>query len=273
MMADKDSRTVRTLLTIVGRVHALVAELRPSPDEWRQVIDFLTAVGHAADARRQEWVLLADVIGVSTLIEDLNTARPAGATPNTLAGPFYRADAPDMADGAPISRDGIGLPLRVTGLITDLAGHGIARARVEVWHANGDGVYENQQPDLQPEFNLRGRFTADDLGRFSLSSICPGGYALPGDGPVGQLFSGLGLALDRPAHLHFRVTAPGYQTLTTHVFDRDDPAIGRDALFSVKPALLGTFRPITTESGPARALDVTFVLARHPDSTHPQRLT
>lgn len=270
MLADKDSRAVRALLAIVGQAHALVTDLRPTPDEWRGVIDFLTDVGHAADARRQEWVLLADVIGVSTLIEDINTLRPIGATPNTLTGPFYRADAPDMADGANISRDGIGQPLQVTGRIADLDGHGIAAALVEVWQANGDGVYENQQPDLQPEFNLRGRFTTDADGRFTFNTVRPAGYALPKDGPVGQLFGGLGIALDRPAHLHFQITAPGYQTLTTHVFDRDDPAIGRDALFSVKPALLGAFRPVLSDSGAALALDVVFVLARQSGGTTPR---
>jgi hydroxyquinol 1,2-dioxygenase len=262
MTADRDSRVVRALLAAVGRVHALVTDLRPTTEEWRSVIDFLTEVGQSSDARRQEWVLLADVVGASTLVEDINTQRPEGATPNTLAGPFYRADVPDMENGTSISRDGLGVPLHVTGRIAGLDGTGIAQAVVEVWQANGDGFYENQQPDLQPEFNLRGRFATDADGGFAFATVRPGGYALPEDGPVGRLLNGLGIKLERPAHLHFRVTAPHYQTLTTHVYNRADPAIGRDALFSVKPALLGDFRAISTENGPALALDITFLLAR-----------
>jgi hydroxyquinol 1,2-dioxygenase len=262
MTADRDSRVVRALLAAVGQVHALVTDLRPTTEEWRRVIDFVTEVGHSSDARRQEWVLLADVIGASTLVEDINAVRPDGATPNTLTGPFYRSDAPDMANGANISRDGVGQPLHVTGQIAALDGAGIVQAVVEVWQANGDGFYENQQPDLQPEFNLRGRFATDADGSFAFVTVRPRGYALPEDGPVGRLLNGLGIKLERPAHLHFRVTAPNYQTLTTHVYNRADPAIGRDALFSVKPALLGDFRPIETENGPAHGLDVTLVLAR-----------
>lgn len=269
MTVDRDSRLVRALLAVVGQVHALVTDLRPTSEEWRRVIDFMTEVGHSSDARRQEWVLLADVIGASTLVEDLNTTRPDGATPNTLAGPFYRADVPETAIGANISRDGRGDPLQVTGRIAALDGAGIAQAVVEVWQANGDGFYENQQPDLQPEFNLRGRFCADSDGRFAFSSVCPRGYSLPEDGPVGRLLNGLGIKLERPAHLHFRVTAPDYQTLTTHVYNRADPAIGRDALFSVKPALLGDFRPIFTQYGPAHALDATFLLARTTQTGQP----
>jgi hydroxyquinol 1,2-dioxygenase len=269
MTADRDSRVVRALLAVVAQVHALVTELRPTADEWRRVIDFVTEVGHSSDARRQEWVLLADVIGASTLVQDINSERPDGATPNTLAGPFYRSDVPETENGTSISRDGLGEPLHVTGRIAGLDGRGIAQAIVEVWQANGAGFYENQQPDLQPEFNLRGRFATDAVGGFAFATVRPGGYALPEDGPVGRLLNGLGIKLERPAHLHFRVTAADHQTLTTHVYNRADPAIGRDALFGVKPALLGDFRAINTPDGSALALDVTFLLARTATSGQP----
>lgn len=253
MAQSGGTRLPTAFLTTVTRLHGLVTDLRPTPDELRAVIEFLTDVGHSADARRQEWVLLADVIGVSTLVEDLNTCRPDGATPNTLAGPFYRADVPEVAQGANLSRDGIGDALDLHGQIMALGGTPVPAAMVEVWHANALGRYENQDPDLQPEFNLRGRLRTDANGRFHLSTIKPRGYALPEDGPVGRLLNGLGLRLERPAHIHFRVTAPGFDPLTTHVFDRADPAIARDALFGVKPELLADFT--------AARLDVTFVLA------------
>lgn len=241
----------------VQALHELVAGLALTPGELRAAVAFLTEVGHHADSRRQEWVLLADALGLSSLVEDLNAPRPAGATPNTVAGPFYRADAPELPSGATISRDGKGEPLAVTGRVADLAGAPIPGAVVEVWQANSEGWYENQEPDRQPENNLRGRFRADGQGRFSFRSVMPGGYALPADGPVGRLMAALGLTLERPAHLHFRVTAAGHERLTTHVFDRNDPAIGRDAIFGVKPELLGEFRILP---GGKRALDVNFVL-------------
>lgn len=258
---EAQSRLASAFLAIVGRVHDLVADLQPSTEELRVVIDFLTEVGHTADARRQEWVLLADVIGVSTRVEDINCPRPEGATPNTLPGPFYRMDVPDLPLGANLSRDGIGDPLDVRLRLTGLDGRPILQAQVEVWHANALGRYENQDPDLQPEFNLRGRFTADVAGAVRFETIKPRGYALPEDGPVGRLLMALGLRLERPAHLHFRVTAQGFQTLTTHIFDRHDPAIDRDALFGVRPELLADFRAQPSDMGAARhALDLCFVL-------------
>lgn len=244
------------LETVVTHLHALVAELRPTPEILRATLEFLTEVGHVSDNRRQEWVLLADVLGISTLVDDMAHPRPNGATPNTVPGPFYRPDVPDTPNGGNLCLDARGEPLRVTGRVTGLDKAPVGAALVEVWHANADGLYENQEPDQQPEFNLRGRLQADEAGRFAFESVKPRGYRLPADGPVGRLMTGLGLCLERPAHLHFRVTAPGYQVLTTHVFDRDDPAIGRDALFGVKPDLLGQFHP--TNSG--WSLDVSFVL-------------
>ncbi len=266
MGQGSDARLAEAFLAIVARVYDLIADLRPSTEELRAVIDFLTEVGHTADARRQEWVLLADVIGVSTRIEDLNCPRPAGATPNTLPGPFYRPDVPTLALGSNLSRDGIGEPMQVALHLVDLGGTPLPEAEVEVWHANALGRYENQDPDLQPEFNLRGRLRSDASGQVRFLTIKPRGYVLPEDGPVGRLLSALGLRLERPAHLHFRVTAPGFQTLTTHIFDRHDPAINRDALFGVRPELLADFRAVTPHQGsPKHALDLRLVLVRAED--------
>jgi hydroxyquinol 1,2-dioxygenase len=255
------SRLAVAAQAAVHGLHALITELRPTSEEFRQAIDFLTEVGHYADARRQEWVLLADVLGMSSLIEDQNSPRPAGATPNTVAGPFYRSDAPEMPLGGNISRDRKGDLLEVTGRIVGLDGEGVGEASVETWQANAEGLYENQEPDRQPEFNLRGRFQTDTRGRFHFTTVKPKGYALPSNGPVGHLMSALGLGLDRPAHIHFRVSADGFETLTTHIFDRSDPAIGRDAIFGVKPELMAEFRPLPQNGGTrSYALDLNLVL-------------
>lgn len=261
LTAIGQSRLAAAAQATVGGLHALIAELRPSGDEFRLAIDFLTEVGHYADARRQEWVLFADVLGFSSLIEDQNNPRPAGATPNTVAGPFYRSDVPETALGANISRDGKGDPLDVAGKVLDLDGNGLGGATVEVWQANSEGRYENQEPDRQPEFNLRGRFRTDAQGRFHFRTVKPKGYTLPADGPVGQLMSALGLGLERPAHIHFRVSADGFETLTTHIFDQSDPAIGRDAIFGVKPELMAEFRALPPAGGKRKcALDLNLVL-------------
>jgi hydroxyquinol 1,2-dioxygenase len=272
LAAAQGDRLGVSVLAFVRRIHDLVCELKPSPSEMRQVVEFLTDVGHASDERRQEWILLADVIGVSTRIEELHAACPEGATPATLAGPFYRDDVPELAPGSDLSRDGVGEPLLVSLRVTDLTGTPVPGALIDVWQANAHGRYENQDPDLQPEFNLRGRMRADAQGQLTFRSVKPRGYFLPEDGPVGRLLNRLGLRLERPAHVHFKVTAPGFRTLVTHVFDRDDPAIGRDALFGVRPELLAEFRALPPGSPAKHRLDLTLVLVRdgHAGGANPE---
>jgi protocatechuate 3,4-dioxygenase beta subunit len=241
---------------VIDHAFQIITALRASPQELDALVQFLTDVGYATDARRQEWVLLADVFGLSEGTFGGTLADRPGITPSTLSGPFYRSDAPLMPLGANLCRNGLGAPLAVTGRVSRPDGKGIAGAEVEVWHADASGRYENQDPDNQPEHNLRGRLVADAEGRFHFTTIRPGGYSLPDDGPVGQLARRLGLSLDRPAHIHFAVTAPGHRRLVTAIFDGSDPAIDRDALFAVKPGLIGDFRT----SGGRTTLDVVLVL-------------
>lgn len=227
---------------VLEHVFAAIEELAVTAEELDALIGFLTEVGEATDARRQEWVLLADVLGLSAYLCERDQRNPERATPSVLRGPFYRADAPRLPQGANLSRDGVGAPISVTLRLIDTMGHPIDGAEVEIWHANSKGRYENQDPDEQPEHNLRGRFQSDADGQVALQSIRPCGYRLPDDGPVGRLAAALGLSLDRPAHIHVAVTASGFRPLTTAIFDRADPMIGQDALYSVKPELLGDFR-------------------------------
>lgn len=243
---------------IAEQAFEIIAALRASPDELDAFVQFLTDVGYATDARRQEWVLLADVFGLSDSVLNRDNDHMASVTPSALPGPFYRPDAPPLPLGADLCRNGMGAPVWVRGQVCGLGGIGLAGAEVEVWHANAEGRYENQDPDSQPEHNLRGRFLADADGRFHFRTIRPGGYSLPDDGPVGQLARRLGLSLDRPAHIHFAITAKGYRHLVTAIFDGSDPAIDRDALFAVKPGLVGQFRPDNGQT----TLDVVLVLDR-----------
>ncbi|NJS37811.1 MAG: 6-chlorohydroxyquinol-1,2-dioxygenase [Rhodobacteraceae bacterium] len=172
---------------ILGHAFTVLEDLKPTEAEFEQLLQFLTDVGYATDARRQEWVLLADVFGFSDHVAGCSARHDPRATPSTLAGPFYRPDAPRLPHGATISRDGVGQPLAVTGRVTSTSGQALGGAEVDVWHANGEGRYENQDPDGQPEHNLRGRFVTDADGGFAFRTVRPGGYSLPDDGPVGRL--------------------------------------------------------------------------------------
>jgi len=147
--------------------------------------------------------------------------------------------------------------------IRDLDGCPISGATVETWQANGQGFYENQFPDLQPDCNLRGIFSADRAGQVHYVTVKPAGYAVPNDGPVGQLLGSIGYVPRRPAHLHFIVAADGFETITTQIFDGADPLIAEDALFNAKPDLVGDFLKEVAEDARVRwSLDFTFVMAR-----------
>lgn len=258
---SKDDALPQVLAAAVTHLHALIRELRPTQADWRKVIEFFTEVGHASDERRQEWVLLSDLLGASALVEEINSRRPKTATPNTVRGPFFRADIPQLASGSTISLDGIGERLDISGRVLDLDGDPVADAEIITWQANAQGFYENQQPDLQPEFNLRGLFRTDPEGRFHYRTIKPCGYGVPDDGPVGKLLRQAGYPLRRPAHLHFMIKARGFETITTHIYDGSDPHLAEDAIFGVKPELVRMFERQGSGT-PSWRLDLTFVMVR-----------
>lgn len=196
-------RLATSMIAVVEHIHRIILELRPTRAEWREAIGYLTAIGDATTDNRQEWVLLADLIGATALVEAINSRRPEGATPNAPRGPFYRPDAPHLANGANISLDGRGEPLSVKGRVVDLDACPIAGAMVETWQANGEGFFENQQPDDQPDCNLRGVFTTDAKGEFDYLTVKPASYSVPADGPAGKLLDALDCAFHhRSAKCH-----------------------------------------------------------------------
>ena len=112
---------------------------------------------------------------------------------------------------------------------------------MDVWQADTHGYYDVQQPGSQPLGNGRGLFTTDADGRFLFRTVVPSYYPIPTDGPVGTLLRAAGRHPNRPAHIHFIVTAPGYRDLTTHIFVADSPYLDSDAVFAVKGSLITAF--------------------------------
>ena len=158
-----------------------------------------------------------------------------------MLGPFHVDSAPVRQMGESISEDGKGEPLYVSGRVLDLDGEPVAGAIVDTWQASYDGFYDNQQPDAQPEHNLRGVFRTGADGRYWYRAIKPCYYGVPDDGPVGQMLNGLSRGNMRPAHQHYIVQAAGYQPVTTHIFVDGDPYLVNDAVFGVKESLIGKF--------------------------------
>ncbi len=237
----KDSRLRAIVETLVRHLHAFIREVELTEAEWHQAIRFLTATGQMCDDKRQEFILLSDVLGVSMLVDAVNNRKRPGSTESTVLGPFYVADAPKRALGDNICLDGKGEPLFVSGRVLDEEGAPIAGASLDVWQAHEDGFYDVQQPGVQPAMNLRGLFTADQEGRYRFRSVKPRHYSIPYDGPVGKLLAALGRHPNRPAHLHVIVSAAGFEPVTTHIFVDDDPYLASDAVFGVKESLIGRF--------------------------------
>jgi protocatechuate 3,4-dioxygenase beta subunit len=247
-----DPRLREVMASIVRHVHAVVREVEPTEAEWMAAIRFLTATGHMCDDWRQEFILLSDTFGVSMLVDAINNRKPGGATESTVLGPFHVANAPRYSHGAAINLDGKGEPLVVFGHVRDEAGRPIAGATLDLWQASDEGFYDVQQKGIQPDHNLRGMFETDADGFYWLRTAKPKYYPVPHDGPVGQLLLRLGRHPYRPAHIHFIVSAPGFATVTTHIFTPDDPYLASDAVFGVKASLIGDFRRVDDAAEAAR---------------------
>jgi catechol 1,2-dioxygenase len=259
-----DPRLAQVMAVLIRHLHAAVKEIEPTPDEWMTAIRFLTDTGHMCTDWRQEFILLSDVLGVSMLVDAINNRKPSGASESTVLGPFHVDGAPELPMGADICLDQKGEPMLVTGRILDTHGNPVAGARIDVWQANDEGFYDVQQKGIQPDFNLRGVFRTGADGRYWFRGVKPRFYPIPDDGPVGKLLAALGRHPWRPAHLHYIIAAPGFATLTTHIFDPDDPWIGSDAVFGVKESLLARFVPVDSPAAMAEAgFDRPFVRVDH----------
>lgn len=243
MGEDINPRLATVMASLVKHLHAFAKDVELTQEEWGVAIDFLTRTGQMCDENRQEFILLSDTLGVSMLVDAINHRRPSGATENTVLGPFHVADAPHYPMGQNISLDGKGESCLFQGRVLDRQGNPIANATIDVWCDNADGFYDVQQPDIQPKFNNRGIFTTGADGDYSFRGIRPVAYPIPDDGPVGQMLAALGRHPNRPAHMHFIVSAPGYERIITHTFVDGDEWLTSDAVFGVKASLISTMEP------------------------------
>ena len=241
MASETDARLRKVMSSLVKHLHAFAKDVELTQEEWDTAIAFLTETGQICSDERQEFILLSDVLGFSMLVDAINNRRPSGATENTVFGPFHVADAPIRQMGDVISLDGKGESCLFEGRVLDRDGAPIKGAMVDVWSDNAEGYYDVQQPGIQPKWNNRGRFVTGADGAYSFVGIKPVSYPIPDDGPVGRMLEALGRHPYRPAHMHFLVTAPGYQRIVTHTFVGDDGYLADDAVFGVKETLIAPF--------------------------------
>jgi protocatechuate 3,4-dioxygenase beta subunit len=238
MAGTPNPRLRQIMASLVRHLHEFAREVDLTPEEWLEGIKFLTAVGQKCTAHRQEFILLSDTLGMSSLVNALHDRRATGAaTKSSLLGPFYREDAPMMELGESILRKTKGTEVVIYGRVVDSAGKGIPNALVQIWEPDETGYYDLQKMDPS-EMDLRGCFHADAEGRYFLRGLCPLGYLIPMDGPVGDMIRAQKRHGYRPAHIHFLIGAPGYRELVTALYVAGDDHIDSDTVFGVDESLI-----------------------------------
>lgn len=250
-----DPRLRDLLAALTRHLHAFVRETEPTMAEWEKAVDFLTATGQTCTDTRQEFVLLSDVLGVSMLVETINSDGRGDVTESTVLGPFHMTESPVRELGADIDLVGGGEPCVVSGRVLSRDGTPLPGAVLDVWQANAAGYYDVQQPQLQPAGNGRGLFTADEEGRFWFRTCVPSRYPIPTDGPVGDLLRATGRHPYRPAHIHFIASGEGHTTVTTHIFVAGSEHLDSDAVFAVRKSLVQDFAE-TDDPALAREFDI-----------------
>ncbi|MGW4441890.1 dioxygenase family protein [Streptomyces sp. NPDC004682] len=228
------------MTALVRHLHAFAAEVRLTEDEWAAAIQWLTAAGQTCDDKRQELILASDVLGLSMLVVQLNNRFAPEATPATVLGPFHIDGSPTVPDGFDLSEGLPGTPLYITGKVTDTGGKPLAGAVLDVWQADADGAYEAQIPEID-EARLRAKYRTREDGSYCIRTIAPRGYAIPMDGPVGDLIHRTDISWFRPAHIHFLIDEPGHRKLITHLFQEGGEYLDSDVVFGVKDPLIVRF--------------------------------
>lgn len=234
-----DARLRQLMQALTSHLHAFVREVRLTEDEWRRGITFLTEAGHITTDKRQEFILLSDVLGLSMQTIAVNNEVYANATEATVLGPFFVEGAPEISLGEDIAGGAAGEPCWVEGTVTDTDGNPISGALLEVWEADEDGYYDVQYDGHWTA--ARATLRTDKDGSYRFWALTPTPYPIPHDGPVGKLLEAAGRSPMRASHLHFLVSATGRRPLVTHIFVRGDELLSRDAVFGVKKSLIKDF--------------------------------
>lgn len=244
-----DARTLELFTSLVNHLHAFARETRPTHTEWTRAVEYLTRAGKESTPYKNEFILLSDCLGLSALIDELNHPKPTGCTDSCEPGPFKTDDAPEIPSGSSVASAGtVGELMYFEATVKNTKGEGVAGAKAEMWQADGDGLYDVQYPD-RPEINDRARIIAEPNGHFSYRGILPVAYPIPSDGPIGDFLHALGRHPHRSSHIHFTITAPGYDELTTALYPSHSPFLGTDPVFATKKSLV---TQVTEERDPAR---------------------
>jgi catechol 1,2-dioxygenase len=251
------------LSALIRHIHDFAREVELTTDEWMAGVHFVNAVGQISTKTRNEAHRISDILGLESLVDEIANKIIAEGdvdpTSSSILGPFWSPNAPFRELGSSIIQDECegGQVALMHGVIRDLTtGKGIPGAVFDIWQASANGKYDFQDPENQTDNNLRGKFRADEEGRYHFYCYYPTAYSLPRDGPSFQLLNLLDRHPMRPAHIHIMVTHPDYKGCTTQLYPKDDPWLETDTVFAVKDDLIIDFKP--REGDPKAKLDLEY---------------
>ena len=258
---DVTDRQREIMTSLITHLHGFAKDVKLTHAEFLGACDFLARAGHICSDKRQEFILLGDILGVEVLVDMLSNPVSGSESESTVLGPFYRENPPVLPKGASTVQKAFPdqETVYVEGYVRDAGGNPVAGATLDIWEDAPNGLYENHDPD-QPDYNLRGRFETDENGHYALVAVRPVPYPIPEDETAGELLHFMGHHPNRPGHLHFIVTKDGYRALITQVYDADTEWLDNDSVFAVKESLIGKFEKAPEGADTDLVLRFDFVL-------------
>lgn len=259
---DISPRQKEIMTALVRHLHDFCREVNLTHPEFLKACDFLARAGAVCSDKRQEFILLADILGVEVLVDMLSNPTPNGETRGTVLGPFFRENAPILPKGASVVQKHFDNEesIYVEGHVRDVNGNPVVGAVIDVWEDAPNGLYENHDPD-QPDYNLRGRFETDENGHYAYRAIRPAPYPIPSDWTAGEMISYMGHHTMRPGHIHVFITKDGFRPLISQLYDSSSDYLENDSVFAVKEDLIGEFTKAGKEHGTDLYVRFDFVLA------------
>jgi len=235
---DTDPRLREIMESLSRHLHEFARETKLTHDEWNTGLEFLRWAGRITTPERDEYVLLSDVLGLSSLVDMINSGN--AGTSSSVLGPFHISNPPACEMGADLKGDYAGEMILVEGYVRNPAGEPIAGATLDIWQTAPNGLYSSQDPE-QDTYSFHALFTTGDDGHYTFTTVRPVSYTVPTDGPVGDILNATGRHPWRPSHLHYIIKAEGYRSLVTEVFPDDDPYLDEDTVFGVREDLVMTY--------------------------------
>ncbi|KAJ9115388.1 hypothetical protein QFC22_005143 [Naganishia vaughanmartiniae] len=292
--------------SLIKHLHAFAREVELTNDEWLAACEGMIAAGKISGTERNEMILISDVLGLEALLDTMahdrflasqsphqpskpthsdnghttgketessTTGGLEAVTLSAILGPFYRTAAPEYENGQSmvVTHHPEDVSALVHGVVKRVDGKPIQGAKVEIWHTGTEGLYDSQlydpkEPSKHPFFNWRGVYRTDEQGRYACRALKPTAYPIPYDSTAGEILKALDRSPMRPAHIHFLVTAPGYRSLITQIYDGDCEYVKSDSVFGVKDGLVVKFVPVK-EEGKDTDVELEYDIVLMPDES------